>query len=100
MALTGLVLWFPVIATSAAPAWIVSISETIHFYEAWLAMLAIIVWHFFFVIFHPEVYPMSWIWLTGRMPEHELESVHGRWYDEEVRETLDAEQGQETRSTH
>jgi len=91
MAITGLVLWFPVIATSVAPSWIVSISETIHFYEAWLAMLAIIVWHFFFVIFHPEVYPMSWIWLTGRMPEHELESVHGRWYDEEVRQQLDDE---------
>jgi formate dehydrogenase gamma subunit len=90
MAITGLVLWFPVIATALAPTWIVSISETIHFYEAWLAMLAIIVWHFFFVIFHPEVYPMSWIWLTGRMPEHELQSVHGRWYDDEVAEMLDA----------
>jgi len=93
MAVTGLVLWFPVIATSLAPAWIVSISETIHFYEAWLAMLAIVVWHFFFVIFHPEVYPMSWIWLTGRMPEHELESVHGRWYDEEASDLLDDRQG-------
>jgi formate dehydrogenase gamma subunit len=90
MAITGLVLWFPVVATSWAPAWIVSISETIHFYEAWLAMLAIVVWHFFFVMFHPEVYPMSWIWLTGKMPEHELQAVHGRWYDEEVADMLDA----------
>jgi formate dehydrogenase gamma subunit len=90
MAITGLVLWFPVIATSLAPAWIVSISETIHFYEAWLAMLAIVVWHFFFVMFHPDVYPMSWIWLTGKMPEHELQAVHGRWYDEEVADLLDA----------
>jgi formate dehydrogenase gamma subunit len=95
MAITGLVLWFPVVATSWAPAWIVSISETIHFYEAWLAMLAIVVWHFFFVIFHPEVYPMSWIWLTGRMPEHEVESVHGRWYDEEVRDLLDEDDSAE-----
>jgi len=66
------------------PTWIVSISETIHFYEAWLATLAIVVWHFFFVLFHPEVYPMSWIWLTGKMPEHEARAVHGRWYDEEL----------------
>ena len=98
MAITGLVLWFPVVATSWAPAWIVSISETIHFYEAWLAMLAIVVWHFFFVIFHPEVYPMSWIWLTGRMPEHEVESVHGRWYEEEVRDLLDEEEPGEARA--
>ena len=49
-----------------------------------LATLAIIVWHLFFVIFHPEVYPMSWIWLTGQMPEHEARMVHGRWYAEEL----------------
>lgn len=90
MAMTGLVLWFPVLATSWAPAWVVSISETIHFYEAWLAMLAIVVWHFFFVMVHPDVYPMSWIWLTGRMPEHEVQAVHGRWYDEEVADMLAA----------
>jgi formate dehydrogenase gamma subunit len=84
MALTGVVLWFPAWATGLFPTWIVSISETIHFYEAWLATLAIIVWHFFFVLFHPEVYPMSWIWLTGKMPEHEARAVHGRWYDEEL----------------
>jgi len=90
MAITGLVLWFPVLATSWAPAWVVSISETIHFYEAWLAMLAIVVWHFFFVMVHPDVYPMSWIWLTGKMPEHEVQAVHGRWYDDEVADMLDA----------
>ncbi len=84
MALTGVVLWFPAWATGVFPTWIVSISETIHFYEAWLATLAIVVWHFFFVLFHPEVYPMSWIWLTGKMPEHEARAVHGRWYDEEL----------------
>ena len=89
MAITGLVLWFPVVATSWAPAWVVSISETIHFYEAWLATLAIVVWHFFFVMVHPEVYPMSWIWLTGKMPEHEIHAVHGRWYDEELADKLE-----------
>ncbi len=90
MAITGLVLWFPVTATAWAPAWIVSISETIHFYEAWLATLAIVIWHFFFVMAHPDVYPMSWIWLTGKMPEHEVQAVHGRWYDEEVADLLDS----------
>ena len=90
MAITGLVLWFPVVATSWAPAWIVSISETIHFYEAWLATLAIVIWHFFFVMAHPDVYPMSWIWLTGKMPEHEIQAVHGRWYEEEVADLLDS----------
>jgi hypothetical protein len=30
---------------------------------------------------------MSWIWLTGRMPEHEAQTVHGRWYAEELADT-------------
>jgi cytochrome b subunit of formate dehydrogenase len=89
MVITGFVLWFPTWATGWAPAWIVSISETVHYYEALLATLAIIVWHFFFVMFHPDVYPMSFIWLTGKMPEHEVQKVHGRWYEEEVADMLD-----------
>jgi len=27
------------------------------------------VWHFYFVIFDPDVYPMNSAWLTGRMSE-------------------------------
>ncbi|MCK5447257.1 MAG: cytochrome b/b6 domain-containing protein [Gemmatimonadetes bacterium] len=93
MAFTGVVLWFPALATGLFPTWIVSISETVHFYEAWLATLAIVVWHFFFVMIHPEVYPMSWIWLTGNMPEHEAMAVHGRWYDEELADDRDVQNG-------
>jgi hypothetical protein len=32
------------------------------------------VWHLYWVIFDPEVYPMDWTWLTGKPPatrEHE-----------------------------
>jgi hypothetical protein len=30
-----------------------------------LATLAIVVWHFYTVIFDPDVYPMDIAWLTG-----------------------------------
>jgi hypothetical protein len=39
---------------------------TVHLYEAILATLAIVVWHFYGVIFDPDVYPMDTAWLTGR----------------------------------
>ena len=39
------------------------VSRTIHFYEACLATLAIVVWHFYFVILNPDVYPMITTWL-------------------------------------
>jgi len=40
----------------------------VHFYEAILATLAILVWHFYFVIFDPDVYPMDLSWWHGRSP--------------------------------
>lgn len=89
MAFTGFVLWYPTFFTSFMPAWIVKISETIHFYEAWLATLAIAIFHFFFVIFHPEQYPMSFTWLTGNMALTEVEHHHPKWYEEIKKEKGD-----------
>ena len=89
MALTGCILWFPTTFTAFLPAWIVKIAETIHLYEAWLATLAIAVFHFFFVIFHPEQYPMSFTWLTGEMTESEVKHHHPAWYEELQRSTPD-----------
>jgi formate dehydrogenase gamma subunit len=83
MAITGLVLWFPAEAVTWAPAWIVAASQTVHFYEAWLATLAIIVWHFFFVIFHPDAYPLSFVAMDGRMSEEDARHHHPRWYEAE-----------------
>jgi cytochrome b subunit of formate dehydrogenase/nitrate/TMAO reductase-like tetraheme cytochrome c subunit len=80
MAATGFVLWFPEAFTKWLPGWIVIASETIHYYEAWLAILAIIVWHLFFVIFHPEEYPMNLTWMKGRISERRLKEKHPAWY--------------------
>ncbi len=68
MAVTGLSLWFKTIASSLGLAlWVLDLARMIHYYEAWLATLAIIVWHFYFVVFDPSVYPMNWTWLHGRI---------------------------------
>ncbi len=67
MAATGFILWFPTIIGEWAPIWLIKVSEIIHFYEAILATLAIIVWHWFFVLIHPKEYPMSFTWIDGKM---------------------------------
>ena len=82
MAFTGFVLWYPTTFTAFLPAWIIIVAETIHLYEAWLATLAIGVFHFFFVIGHPEQYPMSFTWLTGEMTIAEVKEHHPAWYQE------------------
>mgnify|MGYP005836490189 CR=1 FL=1 len=66
MGLTGLVLWFPVAVSRWLPRWVVDVALTIHFYEAILACLAVLVWHFYHVIFDPDVYPLNWAFWTGR----------------------------------
>jgi cytochrome b subunit of formate dehydrogenase/nitrate/TMAO reductase-like tetraheme cytochrome c subunit len=82
MALTGFVLWFPEFFMRFLPSWMFEVSEIIHYFEAWLATLAIIVWHWFFVIYHPEKYPMSITWMNGRITEEELKHHHPLEYDE------------------
>ena len=67
MGVTGIAIWFKVDVTRWFPRWLVDVAITIHYYEAILACLAIIVWHFYHVMFDPDVYPMNWAWLDGRM---------------------------------
>lgn len=84
MALTGFLLWFENLALRWLPKWTTDLATVIHFYEAVLASLAILVWHFYFVIFDPAVYPMDTAWLTGRSaPGRQLERMEGA---EEARE--------------
>lgn len=66
MALTGFLLWFENFTLRWFPKWVADVSTVVHFYEAVLASLAILVWHFYFVIFDPLVYPMDMAWLNGR----------------------------------
>jgi cytochrome b subunit of formate dehydrogenase len=76
MTVTGIVLWFENQFMGQYSKLFVDINETIHYYEAWLAFLAIVVWHFYYVIFNPDVYPMNFTWLTGRITEEEMEHEH------------------------
>jgi formate dehydrogenase gamma subunit len=76
---TGFVLWFPSFFSQFLPDWAIKISETVHYYEAWLATLAIFIFHFFMVMYHPEEYPMNITWITGRMSVEACEERHPLW---------------------
>jgi cytochrome b subunit of formate dehydrogenase len=73
---TGLILWFPNQAMTYLPKWTLDVATVIHSYEALLAFLAIIIWHFYHVHLNPESFPMSKIWLTGKISERELKELH------------------------
>ena len=76
MAITGLMLWAKVLVADVLPRWWLDIATAVHFYEAVLATLAIVVWHFYQVFFDPDVYPMNWAWWDGRMEEHHYREEH------------------------
>lgn len=76
MGATGLAIWFKIGVTQHLPRWVVAVATTIHYYEAVLACLAIIVWHFYHVIFDPEVYPMNLACLDGRISEESQAHEH------------------------
>ncbi len=72
MALTGILLWaHNSVLKYLSTSWI-DVSTAIHYYEAILATAAIVIWHFYAVIFDPDVYPLKWTFFTGRAPEHEV----------------------------
>lgn len=78
MGVTGLMLWFEVQVSAwfGLPRWWVDVALLIHYYEAILATLAIIIWHLYAVIFDPDVYPINWAWYDGRMREGHFKHEH------------------------
>ena len=66
MIASGLMLWANNLAMRLLPKVWLDVATSVHFYEALLATLAIVVWHFYSVIFDPDVYPLNTAFLTGR----------------------------------
>lgn len=77
MTVTGFILWFKEEWLLFFPLWTFEVARAIHFYEAILATLTILIWHFYSVVFNPDVYPMNWAWINGHLTEHEMELEHG-----------------------
>ncbi len=76
MAITGIMMWAKVSVGDLLARWWVDAATAIHFYEAVLATLAIVVWHFYQVFFDPDVYPMNWAWWDGKMSRKHYEEEH------------------------
>ncbi len=76
MGITGFILWFENVSLGLLTKLWWDVAQTVHYYEAWLATLAIIVWHFYFVIFNPDTYPINLAFWKGTLTEAEMEEEH------------------------
>jgi cytochrome b subunit of formate dehydrogenase len=76
MILTGFFMWGPGLSLKLFPLWLHQVFVVVHGYEAILAFVAILIWHMYTVHLNPEVFPMSRVWLDGRMTGADLRRLH------------------------
>lgn len=77
MGVTGVMLWAKVWVGNLIARWWIDVATSVHFYEAILATLAIVVWHFYQVFLDPDIYPMNWAWWDGKMAVEHYREEHG-----------------------
>lgn len=85
MGISGLSLWFPEIAGRILPYWVIEAFRVAHSNEAFIAFFALAVGHMFASHLAPGVFPMSAVWLTGRMPLWRLAEEHPDEYADLVK---------------
>jgi cytochrome b subunit of formate dehydrogenase len=91
MTVTGLLLWFANQSLQWMPKWALDLATLVHYYEAWLALVAILVWHVYQNMLNPDVYPMNWAWVTGLINEEQLRREHpAEWARMEAEEAARA----------
>jgi cytochrome b subunit of formate dehydrogenase len=81
MIFSGFFMWNVELSLRLFPLWVHDIFVIIHGYEAILAFLAIIIWHMYNVHLNPEVFPMSKVWLNGKITGKELRLLHPLEYE-------------------
>lgn len=82
---SGLAIAFPIQTSYLIPewstGWIWQLLFILHSDEALLAIVFILFWHFYNEHLKPEVFPMSWVWLTGKISVKELKHKHPLEYE-------------------
>jgi len=98
MIVTGLLYWFPTAAARLLPSsvaqWIWGVAYVVHSTEAVFVLFVAFVWHFYNVHLRSRVFPMSWVWLTGKIDLEELLDEHPATFDALV-EAQEREQSRE-----
>jgi cytochrome b subunit of formate dehydrogenase len=78
---SGLIMWFPQVATFILPGWAINVAHLVHSDEAMLATGFIFTFHFFNVHFRLEKWPLDPVIFSGRITEAEMLHERKRQYD-------------------
>jgi cytochrome b subunit of formate dehydrogenase len=81
MSMTGTFLIFPELVSQYLPGIILAVMRLMHGLEGTFAVMVVILWHSYGVIFRPEVFPLDTSIFTGKMDVHRLKHEHELEYD-------------------
>jgi cytochrome b subunit of formate dehydrogenase len=82
LAVTGVMLMYPVAASSYVPGWTLNIAVLLHRAEAILAVSYIFIVHFYVGHLRPSSFPMNEAMFAGSIPMEELEEEKPAWYEQ------------------
>jgi cytochrome b subunit of formate dehydrogenase len=82
MVLSGLALWFATEAMAVMPKWMFDLLAVLHGRESIVIFLLLFLWHLYDVHLRPEVFPMDWSWITGRISPWDLKARHRAEYEQ------------------
>ena len=82
MGVTGLILLFPVVATRFLPGVAVMASRVAHSYEALLAFLAVVLWHFYHTHFAAGSFPIDTSIFAGEISVEKMREEHPLEYQQ------------------
>ena len=78
MGITGFMLWNPILTSKFLPGQFIPAAKAAHGGEAVLAVLAIIVWHFY----HVHLKDLNLSMLNGKLTREQMEEEHGQQLEE------------------
>ena len=76
MVATGLILYFPLIATRFFPGVLIPIAKVAHSNEGLMAFLVVLTWHIYNAHLNPDVFPFDFTIFNGKISRHRMETEH------------------------
>lgn len=89
MGITGMMLWRAQFVAEHLSPQLVEIAQAVHSHEAVLATFALLCFHVYFAHLRPDVFPMSMVWLTGKISLKEMKLRHALEYEQHEHRQLD-----------
>ncbi|MDP3025353.1 MAG: cytochrome b/b6 domain-containing protein [candidate division Zixibacteria bacterium] len=89
MIITGLVLWYQTQAMLVLPKWAIDITRVVHSYQGVIIAVVILLWHLYIVHLNPKRFPMSRIWIDGKVSLEELKVEHPLEYERKYQGVAD-----------